>query len=143
MQPCRSGYNGSDSAVFKHIMSTGHQIDVNNVPILVREKPSFDVDHKKLCFVKNKKTFFKLQRLDKKYAFTILGSRFKYAKQFFVCKKNSRTKKSTETQRQPVATTTTEKLINNISRNVRLSYVLDVLMTKYLIVKTTHIYIYT
>ena len=30
---CRSNYNGIDSAVFKHIFASGHQIDVNYVTI--------------------------------------------------------------------------------------------------------------
>ena len=34
-QHCQSSYNGNDSAVFKHIIASGHQIDVNDATILV------------------------------------------------------------------------------------------------------------
>ena len=37
-QHCRSSYNGNDSSVFKHIIASEHQIDVNGVTILDRGK---------------------------------------------------------------------------------------------------------
>ena len=37
-QHCRSSYNRNDSAVFKHIIASEHQIDVNFVTILDRQK---------------------------------------------------------------------------------------------------------
>ena len=37
-QHCRSSYNGNDTAVFKHIIAIGHQINVNGVTILDRGK---------------------------------------------------------------------------------------------------------
>ena len=37
-QHCRSSYVGNDSAVFKHIIASGHQIDANDVTILDRGK---------------------------------------------------------------------------------------------------------
>ena len=37
-QHCRSGYNGNDSAVFKLIIASGHQVDVNDVTISDREE---------------------------------------------------------------------------------------------------------
>ena len=37
-QHCQSSYNGNDSAVFKHITESGHQIDVNDVTMLDREE---------------------------------------------------------------------------------------------------------
>ena len=40
-QHCRSSYNGNDSAVFKHINASGHQIDVNDVVILDRDENWF------------------------------------------------------------------------------------------------------
>ena len=41
-QHCRSSYNWNDSALFKHIISSGHQIDVNDVTILYREENWFE-----------------------------------------------------------------------------------------------------
>ena len=37
-QRCQSSYDGNDSAIFKHIMSSEHQVDVNVVAILDRVK---------------------------------------------------------------------------------------------------------
>ena len=37
-QHCQSSYNGNDSAIFKYITASGHQIDVNGVTILDRGK---------------------------------------------------------------------------------------------------------
>ena len=39
---CRSSYNGNDSAFFKHIIASGHQINVNAVTILDREEDWFE-----------------------------------------------------------------------------------------------------
>ena len=41
-QHCRSSYNGNDSAVFKHIIASGHQIDVNDITILDKEDDWFE-----------------------------------------------------------------------------------------------------
>ena len=41
-QHCRSSYNGNDSTVFKHITASGHQINVNDVTILDRDKNWFE-----------------------------------------------------------------------------------------------------
>ena len=41
-QCSHSSYNGNDSAVFKHIIASGHQIDVNDVTILEREENWFE-----------------------------------------------------------------------------------------------------
>ena len=41
-QHCRSSYNENDSAVFKHIIASEYQIDVNDVAILEREENWFE-----------------------------------------------------------------------------------------------------
>ena len=41
-QHCRSSYNENDSAVFKHIIASGHQIDVNDVSILDKDENWFE-----------------------------------------------------------------------------------------------------
>ena len=40
-QHCRSSYIVNDSVVFKHILASGHQIDLNDVAILDRDKNWF------------------------------------------------------------------------------------------------------
>ena len=51
-QHCRSSYNGNDSAVFKHIIASGHQIDVNDVIILVKEENLFELGVKEAVWVR-------------------------------------------------------------------------------------------
>ena len=71
-QHCRSSYNGNHSAVFRHIIESGHQIDVNDVTILDREENWFGRGVKEAVWVRTK-SFIKLQRRYKNYAFTFLG----------------------------------------------------------------------
>ena len=56
-QHCRSSYNGNDAAVFKHIIASGYQIDVNDVTILDREEPWFERGVKEAVLVQKKKSF--------------------------------------------------------------------------------------
>ena len=53
-QHCRSSYNGNDSAVFKHIIASGYQIDVNDVTILDREENWFECGVKEAVLVRTK-----------------------------------------------------------------------------------------
>ena len=53
-QHCLSSYNGNDSAVYKHIIASGHQIDVNDVTILDREKNWFERGVKEAVWVRTK-----------------------------------------------------------------------------------------
>ena len=53
-QHCRSSYNGNDSAVLKHIIANGHQIDVNRVTILNREENCLERDVKEAAWVRAK-----------------------------------------------------------------------------------------
>ena len=53
-QHSRSSYNGNDSAVFKHTIASGHQIDVNDVTILDRDKNWFERGGKEAEWVRSK-----------------------------------------------------------------------------------------
>ena len=53
-QHCRSSYNGNESAVLQHINVSGHQIDVNDVTILDREKNRFERGVKDAVWVRTK-----------------------------------------------------------------------------------------
>ena len=53
-QHCRSNYNGSDSAVFKHTIASGHQVDVNDATILDRDKNWFERGVKEAEWVRTK-----------------------------------------------------------------------------------------
>ena len=55
MHHCRSSYNGNDSTVFKHIIASGHQIDVNGVTILDIEENWFERGVKEAVWVRAKK----------------------------------------------------------------------------------------
>ena len=53
-QNCQSSYNEDDSEVFKHIIASGHHIDVYDVTILDREANRFDRGVKVAVMVKQK-----------------------------------------------------------------------------------------
>ena len=42
-QHCRSSFNGNDTAIFKHIIASGHQIDINDITIFDREENWFEI----------------------------------------------------------------------------------------------------
>ena len=60
-QPCRSSYNGNDSAVFRHIIARGHEVDGNDVATMDREENWFERGVKNL-YRSDKKSFLILHR---------------------------------------------------------------------------------
>ena len=83
-QHYQSSYNGNDendSAVFKHIIASEHQIDVIDVTILDREENWCERDVNEAVWVRTKKSLIKLRY--KNYAFTFLGSLHKHSTQLF------------------------------------------------------------
>ena len=53
-QHCQSSYDGNYSAVFKHTISSWHQIDVNDVILFDKEKNLFECGVKEVVYVRTK-----------------------------------------------------------------------------------------